>query len=104
MSANKNVVHIQQIHDHRELGTIFVNKYIQLGPHWLHFRIKTNWRAFHREKKELNLDWCIKLIRGKMYSGRVVLLKIKLEKLGSDGAEIDGGKNTSNIYCIELRK
>ncbi|MHA1343960.1 MAG: hypothetical protein ACTSQG_08230 [Promethearchaeota archaeon] len=41
-------IHIQQIHDPRERGTIFINKYEQLGAHLLQYQIKTNWKAFNR--------------------------------------------------------
>ena len=67
---NKNIIHIQQIHDPRERGTIFINKYERLGPHLLHYQIKTNWKAFNGGKKELVLEWSIKLIRKKIFHGR----------------------------------
>ncbi len=70
MSMKKKIIHIQQLHDPRELGTIFINTYEQLGPHLLHYQIKTNWRAFCEGKKELRIDWSIKLIHGRMFPSR----------------------------------
>lgn len=70
MSTGMNVIHVQQIHDPRELGTVFVNKYERLGPHWLHYRIKTTWKAFCDGKKEISVNWSIRLTRGRMYIGK----------------------------------
>lgn len=79
-SIGEDIIHIQQIHDPRRLGTVLVNKYERSGPHWLHYQIKTNWKAFCSGKHELTFDWSIKLIRGKMYSVRGRPNKSKIQE------------------------
>lgn len=65
-----NVIHVRQLHGHKKLGILLINKYERLGAHWLEYQIKTNWSAFGSGKQELEFDWSIKLKRGRMYSRR----------------------------------
>lgn len=65
-----NIIHVQQLHGHKKLGILLINKYERLGAHWLEYQIKTNWNAFGSGKQELEFDWSIKLKRGRMYLRR----------------------------------
>ena len=64
------VIHVVQLHNERQRGEIIISKYIKLGPHFLHYKIKTHWKAFYRNKHELKFKWEIKFIKGKIHKNR----------------------------------
>ena len=47
------VIHVAQLHKHRQRGEIIISKYEKLGPHYLHYKIYTHWKVFYRNKYEL---------------------------------------------------
>ena len=59
-----DIIHVQQLHDPDKLGTVLINKYEHLGAHILQYQIKTHWKIFSRGKRDITVDWSIKLIRG----------------------------------------
>ena len=38
----RNIIHVAQLHNHDQRGEIIVSKYGKLGPHFLHYKIKTH--------------------------------------------------------------
>jgi hypothetical protein len=64
------IIHLVQFHAHNKRGEITVNSYKKLGPHFLHYKILTHWKAFHRDKHELKFKWEIKLIKGRVQAKR----------------------------------
>ncbi len=48
------VIHVAQLHTQKQRGEVIVSKYEKLGPHFLHYKIYTHWKAFYRNKHELN--------------------------------------------------
>ncbi len=64
------VIHLVQLHNHDQRGEIIVSKYKKLGPHYLHYKIYTHWKAFYRDKHELKFKWDIKLIKGRIQTKR----------------------------------
>ena len=53
----RNMIHIVQLHNHDQRGEIIVSKYERLGPHFLHYKIATHWKAFYRDKHELTFNF-----------------------------------------------
>ncbi|TKJ26799.1 MAG: hypothetical protein CEE42_04270 [Promethearchaeota archaeon Loki_b31] len=49
---------------------MIISKYKKLGPHFLHYKIYTHWKAFYRNKHELKFNWEIKFIKGKVQAKR----------------------------------
>jgi len=49
---------------------IIISKYQKLGPHYLHYKIYTHWKAFYRDKHELKFKWEIKFIKGRVQAMR----------------------------------
>ena len=41
-----HMIHLVQFHAHEKRGEIVINKYEKLGPHYLHYKIYTHWKAF----------------------------------------------------------
>jgi len=66
----RNIVHIAQLHNHDQRGDIIVSKYEKLGPHFLHYKITTHWKAFYQDKHLLTFNWEIKFIKGKIQATR----------------------------------
>ena len=64
------IVHLVQFHAHNKRGEITVNYFKKLGPHFLHYKILTHWKAFYRDKHELKFKWEIKLIKGRVQGKR----------------------------------
>jgi hypothetical protein len=64
------VIHVIQFHNKSQRGEIIISKYQKLGPHYLHFKIYTHWKAFYRNKHELKFKWDIKLIKGRVQAKR----------------------------------
>jgi hypothetical protein len=64
------VIHVVQLHNKDQRGEIIINKFKKLGPHFLHYKIYTHWKAFYRDKHELKFKWEIKLIKGKIQARR----------------------------------
>jgi len=64
------VIHVVQLHNKSQRGEIIINKFKKLGPHILHYKIYTHWKAFYRDKHELKFKWEIKLIKGKIHAKR----------------------------------
>jgi hypothetical protein len=64
------ILHVVQFHTEKQRGEIIVSKYIKLGPHFLHYKIMTHWKAFYRDKHGLKFKWEIKFIKGKIYKKR----------------------------------
>ena len=65
-----SIIHLIQCHAHSKRGEITISKYEKLGPHYLHYKIYTHWKAFYRDKHELKLKWEIKLIKGRVQKKR----------------------------------
>ncbi len=70
MNANSRVIHVQQLHAKPLLGQVIINKYRKFGPHYLHYMIKTHWKAFNQGSKVLGFNWEIKFIKGVIQIGR----------------------------------
>lgn len=64
------VIHVVQFHTEKQRGEVVISKYVKLGPHFLHYKIMTHWKAFYRNKHELKFKWEIKFIKGKIYKKR----------------------------------
>jgi len=64
------VIHVAQLHNKDQRGEIIINKFKKLGPHFLHYKIYTHWKAFYRNKHELKFKWEIKFIKGKVQTKR----------------------------------
>ncbi len=64
------VVHVAQLHNQKQLGQVIISRYEKLGPHFLHYKIYTHWKAFYRNKHELKFKWEIKFIKGKVHKKR----------------------------------
>jgi len=64
------VIHVVQLHKQKQLGEIIISRYEKLGPHFLHYKIYTHWKAFYRNKHELKFKWEIKFIKGKVHKKR----------------------------------
>ncbi len=64
------VIHVVQFHNKDLRGEIIISKYIKLGPHLLHYKIMTHWKAFYRDKHELKFKWEIKFIKGNIQAKR----------------------------------
>lgn len=64
------IVHLAQFHAHNKRGEITVNCFKKLGPHFLHYKILTHWKAFYHDKHELKFKWEIKLIKGRVQAKR----------------------------------
>ena len=64
------VIHVVQLHNKDQRGEIIISKYEKLGPHFLHYKIYTHWKAFYRDKHELKFKWEIKFIKGKIQAKR----------------------------------
>ena len=60
------VIHIVQLHTQKQRGEVIISKYEKLGPHFLHYKIYTHWKAFYRNKHELNFKWEIKFIKASL--------------------------------------
>ena len=96
------VIHLAQLHNHDQRGEIIVSKYEKLGPHMLHYKIYTHWKAFYRDKQELKFKWEIKFVKGKVQAKKGRLRKSensqnrnarwrqKLENYQSDSFEKEG--------------
>jgi len=64
------IIHLVQFHAHKKRGEITVNSFKKIGPHFLHYKILTHWKAFYRNKHELKFKWEIKLIKGRIQAKR----------------------------------
>ena len=64
------VIHVVQLHNKDQRGEIIINKFKKLGPHFLHYKIYTHWKAFYHNKHELKFKWEIKFIKGKIQPKR----------------------------------
>jgi len=64
------IIHVAQLHNQKQRGEIIISKYEKLGPHYLHYKIDTHWKAFYRDKHELKFNWEIKFIKGKIQTKR----------------------------------
>ena len=64
------VIHVAQLHNKDQLGEIIISKFKKLGPHFLHYKIYTHWKAFYRDKHELKFKWEIKFIKGQVQAKR----------------------------------
>jgi len=60
-------IHVVQFHSEKQRGEIIISKYIKFGPHFLHYKIMTHWKAFYRNKHELKFKWEIKFIKGEVW-------------------------------------
>ncbi|MBA7575575.1 hypothetical protein ES708_17405 [subsurface metagenome] len=101
------VIHVAQLHTQKQLGEVIISKYEKLGPHFLHYKIYTHWKAFYRNKYELSFKWEIKFIKGKIQKKRGRPRKAdmsetknerwrqKLEKYQSDSFQKEG---TAKIF------
>jgi len=101
------VIHVVQLHNKDQRGEVIINKYEKLGPHYLHYKIMTHWKAFYRNKHELKFKWEIKFIKGKIQAKRGRPRKLdtsqnknerwrqKLDKYQSDSFKKEG---TAKIY------
>ncbi len=101
------VIHVAQLHTQKQRGEVIISKYEKLGPHFLHYKIYTHWKAFHRNKHELKFKWEIKFIKGKIQKKRGRPRKVdtsqnknerwrqKLEKYQSDSFQKEG---TAKIF------
>ena len=67
---SSKVIHVVQFHDRKQRGEIIISKFVKLGPHFLHHKIMTHWKAFYRNKHELKFKWEIKFIKGNIYKKR----------------------------------
>ena len=43
------VIHVVQFQNKDQRGEIIISKYVKLGPHFLHYKIMTHWKAFYRD-------------------------------------------------------
>jgi hypothetical protein len=66
----RKIIHVAQLHNKDQRGQIILSKFKKLGPHFLHYKIYTHWKAFYRDKHELKFKWEIKLIKGKVQAKR----------------------------------
>ncbi len=101
------VVHVVQFHNQKQRGEVIVSKYEKLGPHFLHYKIKTHWKAFYRNKHELKFKWEIKFVKGRIQAkrgrprksensqNRNARWRQKLENYKSDSFEKEG---TAKIF------
>ncbi len=101
------VIHVAQLHNKDQRGEIIINKFKKLGPHFLHYKIYTHWKAFYQDKHELKFKLEIKLIKGKTQAKRgrprnsdniknkIVKWRQKLENYQSDSFRKEG---TAKIY------
>ncbi|GAH37012.1 unnamed protein product, partial [marine sediment metagenome] len=101
------VIHVVQFHNKDQRGEIIISKYQKLGPHYLHYKIYTHWKAFYRDKHELKFKWEIKFIRGRVQAKRGrprnsdqvqnkgVRWRQKLESFQSDSFQKEG---SAKIY------
>ena len=101
------VIHVAQFHSKKQRGEVIISKYEKLGPHFLHYKIYTHWKAFYRNKYELTFKWEIKFIKGKIHKKRGRPRKTdtsetknerwrqKLEKYQSDSFQKEG---TAKIF------
>ena len=64
------VIHVAQLHNKDQRGEIIISKFKKLGPHFLHYKIYTHWKAFYRNKHEPKFKWEIKFIKGKVQPKR----------------------------------
>ena len=64
------VIHVAQLHNKDQRGEIIISRFKKLGPHFLHYKIYTHWKAFYRNKHELKFKWEIKFIKGKIQANR----------------------------------
>jgi len=64
------VIHLVQFHNRKQRGKIIISKFVKLGPHYLHHKILTHWKAFCHNKQELKVEWEIKLVKGKIRKKR----------------------------------
>ena len=64
------VTHVVQLHNKDQRGEIIISKYQKLGPHYLHYKIYTHWKAFYRDKHDLKFKWEIKFIKGRVQAKR----------------------------------
>ena len=101
------VIHVAQLHNKDQRGEIIISKFRKLGPHFLHYKIYTQWKAFYHDKHELKFKWEIKFIKGKIQAKRGrprnsdkiknknVKWRQKLENYHSDSFQKEG---TAKIY------
>jgi len=101
------VIHVAQLHSEKQRGEVIISKYEKLGPHFLHYKIYTHWKAFYRNKHELIFRFEIKFIKGKIQKKRGRPRKAemsetknerwrqKLEKYQSDSFQKEG---TAKIF------
>ena len=101
------VIHVVQLHNKDQRGEIIINKFKKLGPHFLHYKIYTHWKAFYRDKHELKFKWEIKFIKEKIQAKRGrprnsdkiknknIKWRQKLENYQSDSFKKEG---TAKIY------
>lgn len=64
------VIHVVQLHNKDQRGEVIISKFKTFGPHFLHYKIYTHWKAFYHDKHELKFKWEIKLIKGKIQAKR----------------------------------
>jgi hypothetical protein len=64
------VIHVAQLHNRDKRGEIIISKFKKFGPHFLHYKIYTHWKAFYNDKYELKFKWEIKFIKGKVQAKR----------------------------------
>jgi len=67
---SSKVIHVAQLHIQKQRGEVIISKYKKLGPHFLHYKIYTHWKAFYCNKHELKFKWEIKFIKGKVQAKR----------------------------------
>ncbi len=63
------VIHVVQFHTEKQRGEVVISKYVKLGPHFLHYKIMTHWKAFYHDKHELKFKCEIKIIKGNIKKG-----------------------------------
>jgi len=44
------VIHVAQLHNKDQRGDIIISRFRKLGPHFLHYKIYTQWKAFYHDK------------------------------------------------------
>jgi len=101
------VIHVAQLHNKDQRGEIIISRFRKLGPHFLHYKIYTQWKVFYHDKHELKFKWEIKFIKGKIQAKRGrprnsekvknknVKWRQKLENYHSDSFQKEG---TAKIY------
>ena len=101
------VIHVAQLHNKDQRGEIIISKFKKLGPHFLHYKIYTHWKAFYCDKHELKVELEIKFIKGKVQAkrgrprnsdkikNRNVKWRQKLENYQSNSFQKEG---TAKIY------